>query len=96
LVPENYDKTIQIRELSTGAKLKTANYQGLLAVEVPGGASSGMFEATIKPDAMMWTRVSTTYIHTLILLSTLILISVRGVRARKKRSEIVIVGDQVS
>ena len=84
LVPENYDKTIQIRELSTGAKLKTANYQGLLAVEVPGGASSGMFEATIKPDAMMWTRVSTTYIHTLILLSTLILISVRGVRARKK------------
>ena len=89
LVPENYDKTIQIRDLSTGAKLKTANYQGLLAVEMPSGESSGMFEATIKPDAMMWARVSATYIHTLILLTTLILISVRGVRARKKRSDVV-------
>jgi hypothetical protein len=48
-----------------------------------------MFEATIKPDAMMWARVSATYIHTLILLTTLILISVRGVRARKKRSDVV-------
>ena len=86
LVPENYDKTIQIKDLSTGAKLKTASYQGLLAVEIPSGVSSGMFEATIKPDAMMWARVSATYIHTLILLSTLILISVRGVRARKERT----------
>ena len=91
LVPENYDKTIQITDLSTGAKLKTANYQGLLAVEIPNGATSGMFEATIKPDAMMWARVSATYIHTLILLSTLILISARGVRARKERSDAVIV-----
>ena len=91
LVPENYDKTIQIKDLSTGMKLKTANYQGLLAVEIPSGVSSGMFEATIKPDAMMWARVSATYIHTLILLSTLILISVRGVRARKERSDAVIV-----
>ena len=91
LVPENYDKTIQIKDLSTGAKLKTASYQGLLAVEIPSGVSSGMFEATIKPDAMMWARVSATYIHTLILLSTLILISVRGVRARKERSDAVIV-----
>ncbi len=89
LVPENYDKTIQIRDLSTGTKLKTANYQGLLAVEIPSGESSGMFEATIKPDAMMWARVSATYIHTLILLTTLTLISVRGVRARKKRSDVV-------
>ena len=87
LVPENYDKTIQIRDLSTGAKLRTANYQGLLAVEISSGSSSGMFEATIKPDAMMWARVSATYIHTLILLSILILISVRGVRARKERSD---------
>ena len=87
LVPENYDKTIQIKDLSTGMKLKTASYQGLLAVEIPSGVSSGMFEATIKPDAMMWARVSATYIHTLILLSTLILISVRGVRARKERSD---------
>jgi len=91
LVPENYDKAIEVIDQATGAKLSTANYQGLLAVSIPGGVAGGVFEATIKPDAMMWARVSATYIHTLILLSTLILISVRGVRARKKESDVVVV-----
>ncbi len=83
LVPENYDKTIQIRDLSTGAKLNTGNYQGLLAVEIPSGSTYGEFEAMIKPDAMMWARVSATYLHTFVLLATLLLITVRGFRARK-------------
>lgn len=82
LVPENYDKTIQIRDSSTGVILNTANYQGLLAVEVPSGVTYGEFEATIKPDAMMWARVSATYLHTFVLLATLLLIAVRGFRAR--------------
>ncbi len=92
LVPENYDKTIQIRDLSTGLMLNTANYQGLLAVEIPSGATYGEFEATIKPDAMMWARVSATYLHTLVLLATLLLIAVRGFRARRSCKEVVTAG----
>ena len=84
LVPENYDKAIEVIDQATGAKLSTANYQGLLAVSIPGGVAGGVFEATIKPDAMMWARVSATYIHTLILILTVILISVRGLRGRKR------------
>ena len=89
LVPENYDKTIQIRDLSTGVILNTANYQGLLAVEILSGATYGEFEATIKPDAMMWARVSATYLHTFVLLATLLLIAVRGFRARRSGNEVV-------
>ena len=89
LVPENYDKTIQIRDLSTGAKFNTGNYQGLLAVEIPSGSTYGEFEATIKPDAMMWARVLATYLHTFVLLATLLLIAVRGFRARRDDKEVV-------
>ena len=87
LVPENYDKTIQIKDLSTSVILNTANYQGLLAIEIPSGATYGEFEATIKPDAMMWARVSATYLHTFVLLATLLLIGVRGFRARRSDRE---------
>ena len=89
LVPENYDKSIQIRDSSTGVILNTANYQGLLAVEIPSGATYGEFEATIKPDAIMWARVSATYLHTFVLLATLLLIAVRGFRARRSDREVV-------
>lgn len=82
LVPENFDRTIEIRDLKTGLKLKTANYQGLLAVEIPSGATSGVFEAKIVPDAMMWARVAATYLHTFVLLITLSLVATRGLRAR--------------
>ena len=88
LVPENYDKAIQIRDLSTGAKLNTGNYQGLLAVEIPSGSTYGKFEAMIKPDAMMWARVSATYLHTFVLLATLLLIAIRGFRARRDDKEL--------
>ncbi len=84
LVPENYDKAIEVIDQATGNKLATANYQGLLAVSIHGGVAGGVFEATIRPDAMMWARVSATYIHTLILILTVILISVRGLRGRKR------------
>ena len=88
-MPENYDKSIQIRDSSTGVILNTANYQGLLAIEIPSGATYGEFEATIKPDAMMWARVSATYLHTFVLLATLLLIAVRGFRARRSDREVV-------
>lgn len=84
LVPENYDKTIEVLDQITGVKLRTANYQGLLAVSIPSGATGGVFEASIKPDAMMWARVSATYIHTLIWILTVILILIRGLRGRKR------------
>ena len=83
LVPENFDRTIEIRDLKTGLKLKTANYQGLLAVDIPSGATSGVFEAKIVPDAMMWARVSANYLHTFVLLITLSLVATRGLRARR-------------
>lgn len=84
LVPENYDKTIEVLDQVTGVKLRTANYQGLLAVSIPSGATGGVFEASIKPDAMMWARVSATYIHILIWILTVILILIRGLRGRKR------------
>lgn len=88
LVPENYDQAIAVRDQSSGVKLQTANYQGLLAVEIPSGATYGEFEATIKPDAMMWARVSATYLHTLVLLMTFLLIAIRRFRARINDEEV--------
>ena len=42
----------------------------------------------IKPDAMMWALVSATYLHAFLLLATLLLIAVRGFRARRDDREV--------
>jgi len=71
LLPVNFDKTIEIKDSQTGRKYQTANYQGLLAVQVDGGETSGKFAGNIRPDLMMWLRVAITYLHTVVFLGAL-------------------------
>jgi hypothetical protein len=86
LLPVNFDKTVEIRDSLTGKRLKTANYQGLLAVQVDGNETSGVFTGNIRPDLMMWLRVAMTYLHTIVFLGALGAMLVKGVRAVKEIS----------
>jgi hypothetical protein len=86
LLPVNFDKTIEIKDSLTGKRLKTANYQGLLAVQVDGNETSGAFTGDIRPDLMMWLRVAMTYLHTVVFLGALGAMLVKGVRAVKEIS----------
>jgi len=86
LLPVNFDKTIEIKDSVTGKRLKTANYQGLLAVQVDGNETSGVFAGNIRPDLMMWLRVAMTYLHTVVFLGALGAMLVKGVRAVKEIS----------
>ena len=86
LLPVNFDKTIEIKDSLTGKRLKTANYQGLLAVQVDGNEASGIFAGNIRPDLMMWLRVAMTYLHTVVFLGALGAMLVKGVRAVKEIS----------
>ena len=81
LLPVNFDKTIEINDSLTGERLKTANYQGLLAVQVDGDESGGVFVGDIRPDLMMWLRVAMTYLHTIVFLGALGAMLFKGVRA---------------
>ena len=87
LLPVNFDKTIEIEDSLTGVRLKTANYQGLLAVQVDGDESGGVFVGNIRPDLMMWLRVAMTYLHTIVFLGALGAMLVKGVRAVKEISK---------
>ncbi|NBY61066.1 MAG: hypothetical protein EBQ54_01790 [Actinobacteria bacterium] len=86
LLPVNFDKTIDIKDSLTGKRLKTANYQGLLAVQVEGNESSGVFVGEIRPDLMMWLRVAMTYLHTIVFLGALGAMLVKGIQAVKEIS----------
>ena len=86
LLPVNFDKTIEIKDSLTGKRLETANYQGLLAVQVDGNETSGVFAGNIRPDLMMWLRVAMTYLHTVVFLGALGAMLVKGVRAVKEIS----------
>lgn len=86
LLPVNFDKTIEIKDSLTGKRLETANYQGLLAVQVDGNETSGVFTGNIRPDLMMWLRVAMTYLHTVVFLGALVAMLVKGVRAVKEIS----------
>ena len=87
LLPVNFDKTIEIKDSLTGKRLKTANYQGLLAVQVEGDETSGVFAGNIRPDLMMWLRVAMTYLHTIVFVGALGVMLVKGVRAVKEISK---------
>jgi len=87
LLPVNFDKTIEIKDSLTGKRLKTANYQGLLAVQVEGNETSGVFAGNIRPDLMMWLRVAMTYLHTIVFVGALGAMLVKGVRAVKEISK---------
>ena len=86
LLPVNFDKTVEIKDSLTGKRLKTANYQGLLAVQVDGNETSGVFTGNIRPDLMMWLRVAMTYLHTIVFLGALGAMLVKSVRAVKEIS----------
>jgi hypothetical protein len=87
LLPVNFDKTIEIKDSLTGERLKTANYQGLLAVQIDGDETSGVFTGDIRPDLMMWLRVAMTYLHTIVFVGALVAMLVKGVRAVKEISK---------
>jgi hypothetical protein len=87
LLPVNFDKTIEIKDSLTGERLKTANYQGLLAVQIDGDETSGVFTGDIQPDLMMWLRVAMTYLHTIVFVGALVAMLVKGVRAVKEISK---------
>ena len=87
LLPVNFDKTIEIKDSLTGKRLKTANYQGLLAVQVESNETSGVFAGDIRPDLMMWLRVAMTYLHTIVFVGALGAMLVKGVRAVKEISK---------
>ena len=82
----NFDKTVEIKDSLTGKRLETANYQGLLAVQVDGNETSGVFTGNIRPDLMMWLRVAMTYLHTFVFVGALVAMLVKGVRAVKEIS----------
>lgn len=86
LLPVNFDKTIEIKDSQTGRKYQTANYQGLLAVQVDGGETSGKFAGNIRPDLMMWLRVAMTYLHTVVFLGALGAMFLKGYRTVKEIS----------
>jgi hypothetical protein len=87
LLPVNFDKTIEIKDSLTGERLKTANYQGLLAVQIDGDETSAVFTGDIRPDLMMWLRVAMTYLHTIVFVGALVAMLVKGVRAVKEISK---------
>jgi hypothetical protein len=87
LLPVNFDKTIEIKDSLTGERLKTANYQGLLAVQIDSDETSGVFTGDIRPDLMMWLRVAMTYLHTIVFVGALVAMLVKGVRAVKEISK---------
>ena len=87
LIPVNFDKTIEIKDSLTGKRLKTASYQGLLAVQVDGDESGGVFVGNIRPDLMMWLRVAMTYLHTIVFVGALGAMLFKGVRAVKLISQ---------
>jgi hypothetical protein len=87
LLPVNFDKTIEIKDSLTGERLKTANYQGLLAVQIDSDETSGVFTGDIRPDLMMWLRVAMTYLHTIVFVGALVALLVKGVRAVKEISK---------
>ena len=87
LLPVNFDETIVIKDSLTGKKLNTANYQGLLAVQIDGDATSGVFTGDVRPDLMMWLRVAMTYLHTAVFVGALVAMLVKGVRAVKEISK---------
>ena len=71
LVPANFDSTLEARDIKNGFKLKTSNFQGLLAITVDSKTSNGAFKVTVRPDLTMWLRVVTTYLHTAVFLGGL-------------------------
>ena len=83
LIPSNYDKTFIVRDKFSGVELKTTNFRGLLSVEILSGYTAGVFEASINPDLLMWARIASTYLQTIVFLGCLLAMLLCGIRALK-------------
>ena len=83
LIPSNYDKTFIVRDKFSGVELKTTNFRGLLSVEIPSGYMAGVFEASINPDLLMWARIASTYLQTIVFLGCLLAMFLCGIGALK-------------
>jgi hypothetical protein len=83
LVPSNYDKAFVVRDKFSGVELETTNFRGLLSVEIPSGYTAGVFEASINPDLLMWARIASTYLQTIVFLGCLLAMFLYGIRALK-------------
>ena len=73
ILPANFDHALVVRDLQTGSRLPSQNYQGLIAVSVEGLGNQGEVEVLLEPDFLMWVRVLTTYIHSIVILATLVM-----------------------
>jgi hypothetical protein len=65
LVPLDFDPALVVTDVESSDVLRTHSHFGLLAVEVPAGASSGVMQFTLRPDARMYARVLATYLHSI-------------------------------
>ena len=83
VIPNNYDKTLVVRDRATGMEVQTSNFRGLLSVKIPSGQTSGVFEASIRPDGMMWARVVATYFRTIVFLGCVLALVLQGIRGLK-------------
>ena len=94
IIPNNYDKTLVLRDKITGIELETSNFRGLLSVKIPNGQTSGVFVATIKLDGMMWARVISTYFRTVVFLGLLLALVLHGIRRLKNFDQQTKAGDR--
>ena len=83
LIPSNYDKTFTVRDKFSGVELKATNFRGLLSVEIPSGYTAGVFEASINPDLLMWARIASTYLQTIVFVGCLLAMFLCGIGALK-------------
>jgi hypothetical protein len=65
LVPLDFDPALVVTDLESSDVLRTHSHYGLLAVELPTGASSGVMQFTLRPDTRMYARVLATYLHSI-------------------------------
>ena len=94
LVPSNYDKAFVVRDKFSGVELETTNFRGLLSVEIRSGYTAGVFEASINPDVLMWARIASTYLQTIVFLGCLLAMFLCGIRALKDSKQLTHTGDR--
>ena len=94
VIPNNYDKTFVVRDRATGIEVQTSNFRGLLSVKIPSGQTSGVFEASIRSDGMMWARVVATYFRTIVFLGCLLALLLSGIRGLKDFEQLTHTGDR--
>jgi len=75
IIPINFDPSIMVTEINTGQTITTENVQGLVGVDLDRFTSVGVLKIKIVPDFTMKFRVFATYLHALLLIYMLVLLS---------------------